>query len=79
MINFNRKDDTIDAKIMRMREFYSMDDLWSLKEVCVNRDYNFTHAMTYLDMQTRTDYWVSYGYREPRIEYYILTYLRGRI
>lgn len=71
-----RKEDTLEAKIMRMREFYTVSQLYDFKEVVVKHNYDWNEAMTYLDMQTRVNYVVTE--KDPKMSEYIQMYLKWK-
>jgi len=74
MINLRRKNDTLDARINRMMEFYELDELYNFKDEVIYNKGDFGKAMEFLDMQTRIDYWVSQGNIEPNIFKYMMKY-----
>jgi len=73
MIELQRIDDTIDAKVMRMREFYNVVELWDYKQKVIDAGHNTDEAFGYLDLCTRMDYLVSN--RQPIIDDYLMQYL----
>lgn len=69
-----RKNDTLESKIYRMFEFFTKKELWKFKEFIVDEKYNEYDAWTYLDMQTRVDYFIIDN--TPKINDYILKYIK---
>ena len=51
-----------------------MEDLWTFKEEVLFWDANWQTAISYLDLQTRTDYFNTQGEEIPNIFKYIMSY-----
>ena len=67
-----RLEDTTDAKITRMHEFYSLEELFDLKEFMVNYKLDEDVCWTQIDMQTRADYFATNGREFPMVIEHIL-------
>ena len=66
-----RLDDTVDAMFNRMYEFYTDEDLVLFDDFIKSRHYSDEMSYTFLDMQTRVDYFACNGNVEPKISTYI--------
>lgn len=75
-MNLARKNDTLDAKIARMSEFFFDDDIWDMKDACINEGYNFESYMTFLDKRVRDNHYSSYGRCRHNPFRYFMLYMR---
>ena len=66
-----RKNDTLAAKINRMMEFYDGFDLDTFDDFIEQKEIPVEKAWTFLDMQTRADYFAINGRTNPIIYDYM--------
>ncbi len=70
---FQRIDDDIDAIFLRLKEFYARDDLAHFMKIVLGRKEDLEHAIRFLEIQTRIDYWTQP--KDPFISDYVIKYI----
>lgn len=70
----NRTKDNLAAKLNRMSEFYSKEDLDDWTTFLEQKGYKFQDGITFLDAQTRVNYTITNGRHDPCIYEYMGVY-----